>query len=242
MDSFDVGDGEAGDSVSLSVEDGEADVDDTLDLVAGATLVAEFADFGEVGVEVGWFFSLCTPGVLVFLGPFLDRAVTGFAGEVGENDVACGGAHEVDLGTDFDVEAGGFGGVDLGKDDDVATVEDAEVAGLAELVGEPVHDGQSLGDHAFGGWMFLREAEEAEGEVVAVLVGGLGEVAALLEAEEHAEDFGDGAVETTGDLADVEPFGILGEELEDVQALFKGWGGVVSLVFILGHKCPEESR
>jgi len=239
VDSFDVGDGESGDGVSLGVEDGEADVDDALDLVAGSALVAEFADLCEVGFEVG---RLLFPGLLVLQDPLLDGALAGFVGEVRENDVSGGGAHEVDLGADFYVEAGGFGGVDLGEDDDVAAVEDAEMAGLAELVGEPVHDRHGLGDHSFGGRMLLGEAEEAEGEVVAILVGGLGEVAALLQAEEHAEDLGDGAVEAAGDLADVEPLGSSGEEFEDVQTLFKGRGGIVPLRFILGHGCTEERR
>jgi hypothetical protein len=236
VNSFDVRDGEGGDGVSLGVEDGEADVDDAPDLVTGAALVAEFANPGEVSFEVGGLLPLC------LLSPLLDGAAACVGGEVGEDDVAGGGTHEVDLGADLDVEAGGFGGVDLCEDDDVTAVEDAEMAGLAEFVGEPVHDRHGFSDHAFGGGMLLSEAEEAEGEVVAVLVGGLSEVAALLQAEEHAEYLGDGAVEAAGDLADVEPLGSSGEEFEDVQTLFKGRGGIVPLHFILSHGCPEERR
>ena len=109
------------------------------------------------------------------------------------------------------------------------------MAGLPKLVGDSVHDGKGFVYEAFGGWVLLAEAKQAEGEKVAVLVGRLGKVASSFEAEQHAEDLGDGAVETSRHFTDGEAGGRAGEELQNVQTFFQRGSGIVSLGFGFSH-------
>ena len=121
--------------------------------------------------------------------------------------MAGGSVHQVYLRAHFDVEAGGFGRVYLGEDDDVSTVDDAKVAGLAQFMGQPVHDRQRLGDEPLGGRMLLRQTKQTEGEVVALFVWGLGEVSTLLEAQDHSEYFGDSTIQPPSRLTYCQAFG-----------------------------------
>jgi hypothetical protein len=72
----------------------------------------------------------------------------------------------------------------------------------------------------------------------------LGEIAALLQAEQHAKDLRDGPVQPPGDFAYGEAGGGGREEFEDIETLFKGWSRVVALCrgFELGHKWFREKR
>src|SRR5690348_8528391 len=111
------------------------------------------------------------------------------------------------------------------------------MAGLAKLVRDPVHNRERLGDKALGGRVLLRQAEKPESELVALLVGGLGKIATLLQAKQHAEDLRDGAVQPPGDFAYGKSAGSAGEQLQDVQTFFQCRGGIVPLYrrFGSGH-------
>jgi hypothetical protein len=66
----------------------------------------------------------------------------------------------------------------------------------------------------------------------------LDEVAALLQAEQHAKDLRDGPVQPPGDFAHSKAGGSGCEEFENIEALFKGWSRVVALRrgFEFGHE------
>ena len=146
--------------------------------------------------------------------------------------------HQVDLGANLDVEAGGFGRVDLRENDDVAAVEHAKMAGLPEFVSEPMHDGQCFGDDALGGRVLLTETEQTEGQMVALLVRRLREVAPLFEAEQHAEDLGDGAVEPSRYFAYGQARWGAGKEFQNIQTLFQSGSWIVSLGCSFSHESP----
>jgi hypothetical protein len=56
----------------------------------------------------------------------------------------------------------------------------------------------------------------------------LRKIAACLQAQDHPENLRDRSVEPAGNIADSQPLGGAGEQLNDVQALFKSWGGVLA--------------
>jgi hypothetical protein len=82
FDALDIGNGEAGNGVSLGVEDRKADIDNACDLVAGAALVSAAANPDEMLIEVGGF------SFLRFKSPFVDGALAGVLVLVGEDNVA----------------------------------------------------------------------------------------------------------------------------------------------------------
>jgi hypothetical protein len=164
--------------------------------------------------------------------PQFDGAVALIRRDVREDDVSGGSVHEIDDGAGFDVEAGATGRVGLREDDDVAAFEDAEVDRLIELMDQVLHDGQGFGDKALGGRVFERHAEDSEAQSETVIGFRADDVTALFEAEEHAEDFGNRALEPAGNVAFCETGGLVREEFEDVEAFFKGRSWVASFGYL----------
>ncbi len=155
--------------------------------------------------------------------PFFDSAGARLQWEMREDNVAGGSVHEVDNRASFDIKAWADGRVGLGNDDDLSAFEHAKVAGLIELVNHILHNRQRLGDETFGGRVFQRHAKDLEGQAKAVvIIIGPSNVTALLQADEHAEDLGDGAVEAAGNVALGQAGWLMSEKFEDVEPFFQG--------------------
>src|SRR5580698_4828657 len=102
---------------------------------------------------------------------------------------------------------------------------------------EAVHDRKRVGDKALCRRMLLHQLEEFERERIAVLVD-LRDIAATLQAEQHAEYLGDGAVELAGNFAFSQAFRLMREQLDYIETFFKSGRGVVHyLLGFSGCRC-----
>ena len=99
------------------------------------------------------------------------------------------------------------------------------MTGLVQLFDEMGHAGQGFGKQALGGRVFLDQLKEAQRKDVAVALG-LYDIAALLQANKHAKDLRDGAVQRACDLALGKAVPLMCQQLQDVQALLEGGCGV----------------
>jgi hypothetical protein len=102
------------------------------------------------------------------------------------------------------------------------------VAGLIELVSNTLHNRQRFRDETLGGRVLQRHAEDLQRQAKAIIIIGPADVTALFQTEEHAENFGDGAVEAAGYVALGQAGWLMREKFEDIKSLFQGRGNVAS--------------
>src|SRR5204862_2843128 len=106
-------------------------------------------------------------------------------------------------------------------DHHVAFVLHAHLTRLMGARRELAHDRRRGGDEILRRRMPVRELEHARGELEAIVAVLARDVAAFLEAREHAEDLVARATESGRDLAQRRTALRAGEELEDVETLFE---------------------
>src|ERR1700733_4108310 len=103
-----------------------------------------------------------------------------------------------------------------------------------------MHDWECFGDHPLGRRMLLRQAEEPKRKVISLSVLRLRQVAPLLQAEQHPEYLGDGAVQKPCDLAYGQTSWGAGEEFQYIQSLFKRRRWIAPLDRWFRHKTPSK--
>src|SRR4051812_3101498 len=138
----------------MLVEDGISDIDHSLHLVAFLLFEPSVLNGGKMRTQITRNLSF------VPFAPGLYGASTGFLRLVGQDDVTCGGMHEIHHGSSLNVKARTHGGIHLRDYHDLSPVEHAQMTRLTEFVSNLLHDRQRLHSHAFDRRVFLREPEQ----------------------------------------------------------------------------------
>jgi hypothetical protein len=126
---------------------------------------------------------------LLRLGPpLVDGASARLLALVRQDDVSRSGVHQVDLRAHLHIEARRFGRIHLRQDHDVSAIQHAQMARLPQLVRQLMHRGQRLHHQPLGRRMLLRQAKQAQRQVIALVILRLSQVAALFQTQNHAED------------------------------------------------------
>ncbi len=86
----------------------------------------------------------------------------------------------------------------MGDNDHLSAFKHSEMTGLIQFMDYILHDWQRFRDETLGGRIFERHAEHAEGSGGSVRRDLTRDVTPLFEAQQHAEDFRDCAIEAAG--------------------------------------------
>ena len=76
----------------------------------------------------------------------------------------------------------------------------SQMAGLTGRFGDLLHQRNGSGDQTFQGMMFVGQFKEFERELVTFVRSHLADVAALVQAHQHSENFSDRATEAMCDF------------------------------------------
>jgi hypothetical protein len=129
-----------------------------------------------------------------------------------KNYVPSSGVHKIDDRASLNIEAGADGRIDLRNNHDVAAIEYAKVARLIKFMRSLLHDREGFGNHPLGRRIFVRQLKQSQCQTEAFSIPRLGDVTALLEAQQHPKDLGYSAMQATGDLAFRESRGVVSKE------------------------------
>src|SRR5258706_13491464 len=162
--------------MSMLVQDGIGNVDDSLHLVTFLLLIASLLNRGKMRSQITRSLSL------VAFAPSLDGPCTGFLRLVGQDDVASSSMHEIHNCASLNIEARAHGGIYLRDNHDLPPIEHAQMTGLTKFVSNLLHDRQGLHSHAFYRRMLLREPKQVQGEIVTIRARALRNVATFFEA------------------------------------------------------------
>ena len=113
-----------------------------------------------------------------------------------------------------------------GDDHDVSIAGHRQMAGLASLVGNPLHQRTRQGEQVPQRLMLVRGFKQLEGELVALAGSDFADVTALLKTHQHAEEFADAAAQASRDFAAREGFGSMREQFQNVESLIQGGGSI----------------
>ena len=139
-----------------------------------------------------------------------------------EDEVPGRGVQEIDPGAKFQSEARIAGGIHLRNDYYFSVAGHGQMTGLAGFVRDFFHQRARLGDDSLQRMVPVGEFKKFQRELETFVGQHLGNIAALGEANEHAENFADGPTEAASHLAGGQPVRFGGKQLQDVQPLVEG--------------------
>jgi hypothetical protein len=120
------------------------------------------------------------------------------------------GVEQINIRPQADPEAHLAGGIDLRYHDDLAMAQHSQMTRLTGCFGDLLHERIGRGDQTLRGTVFVGQLKEFERELVAFVGVNLADVAALVQAHQHSENFSDRATEAVCDFAMSEWRGIAG--------------------------------
>ena len=122
--------------------------------------------------------------------------------------------------------ADGQGRIDLRDDDDAGPVDDDQVATLADLARQGLHDRGRTGDHGLQWRVFVGQAEDTERQRVEIAFPVAVNVAAPLQILDDPVHLAGRPRQARRDRGDVQPLALLRQELQDIQAFLQRWHAV----------------
>ena len=123
---------------------------------------------------------------------------------------------QINSRAEFQSEARAAGGIHLSNNHHLAVAGHRQVARLARFVRHFFHQWARLGHEPLQRMVPVREFKKFQRQLKALVGQHLRNIAALGEANEHAENFADGAAQTASDLAGGEPLRLGCKKLQDI--------------------------